>query len=335
MTQPMRGSTTPLDHAYDAALVDLAGVPYRGPHPVPEAAPALVAARAAGMRIVFVTNNASRGADEVARHLTGVGIDASPAEVMTAGQAAARMLEGKVAPGAKVLVVGGTGLRAVIEERGFVVVDSADDHPAAVVQGWHPDVGWRQLAEAAYAVRDGAYFLATNLDLTLPNDRGLAPGNGSLVQAVVTASGVEPDSAGKPAPAMFHQAAALVGSKAPLVIGDRLDTDLAGANAAGFAGLLVLTGVSSARDAVLAAPFERPTFIGETIAALGQSHPRAERHGDWWQVGQATAKAVKGELTVAGPGGIDAIRAACAAAWAAADEGDQVHVESLPSLALQ
>ena len=335
MTQPMQGSATPLDHAYDAALVDLDGVTYRGPHPVPEAAPALIAARAAGMRIVFVTNNASRGADEVARHLTGVGIDASPAEVMTAGQAAARMLEGKVAPGAKVLVVGGTGLRAVIEERGFVVVDSADDHPAAVVQGWHPDVGWRQLAEAAYAVRDGAYFLATNLDLTLPNDRGLAPGNGSLVQAVVTASGVEPDSAGKPAPAMFHQAAALVGAKAPLVVGDRLDTDLAGANAAGFAGLLVLTGVSSARDAVLARPSERPTFIGETIAALGQPHPRAERQGDWWQVGQATAKAVKGELTVAGPGGIDAIRAACAAAWAAADEGDQVHVESLPSLALQ
>lgn len=335
MIENLRGSVVPLDRAFDAALVDLDGVTYRGPEAIPSAPPALAAARGVGMRLVFVTNNASRGPGEVAEHLTEVGIAAAESDVFTAAQAAAEILAAKVAPGARVLVVGGSGLRSVVQAKGFEVVDSAKDRPDAVIQGWHPDVGWKQLAEAAYAVRAGAYYLATNRDLTLPNERGIAPGNGALVQTVVTASGVEPESAGKPGPEMFRLAAARAGAGNPLVIGDRLDTDIRGANAAGFASLLVLTGVSSARDVVLATPDERPSFIGADLACLGDVHHAPESRDGWWRAGSSSARVLDGALKTEGPGGIDALRTACAAAWEAADRGEEPHIESASTLGLE
>lgn len=337
------GSDAPLSQEYDVALVDLDGVTYRGPRAIPEAPPAIAAARADGMRMMFVTNNASRSADEVAIHLTEVGIAATRAEVMTAAQAAAEVLTGRLSSGARVLVVGGSGLRDEVLAKGFTVVDSAADGPVAVVQGWHPEVGWKQLAEAAYAVQAGAYYLATNRDLTLPTDRGMAPGNGSLVRAVVTASGVEPESAGKPEPGMFLLAARRAGARAPLVVGDRLDTDLGGGRAAGYPGLLVLTGVSTLRDAILAPREERPSFIGGSIAALGDRHPAPFQVDGWWHVGTARARVIDGSVDVGSSVSgvqtaeprLDVGRAACAAAWAAADEGEPIHVESVMSLGLQ
>jgi HAD superfamily hydrolase (TIGR01450 family) len=327
VTSTLLGSAVALHEAFDAALVDLDGVTYRGPDVVPSAPAALEAARAAGMRLVYVTNNASRTSEDVASHLTGVGIPAAPEEVFTAAQAAAAILADRYSAGTRILVVGGAGLRDAVEAAGLNVVENAADTPDAVVQGWSPDVGWRQLAEASYAVRTGAYFLATNLDPTLPNDRGIAPGNGSLVRVVATASGVEPESAGKPEPAMYVRAAERVGARRPLVVGDRLDTDLGGARAADIPGLLVFTGVSQALDVLRAVPAERPSFIGESIAALGEAHPTPEFRDGWWRVRAAGARVTDGALEYMGDRGMDRLRAGCVAAWDAADRGEAIHIE--------
>lgn len=334
----LQASTVPLSQRFDLALVDLDGVTYRGPEPVEHAAASLARARVDGMALAFVTNNASREPEDIASQLTALGIDAAPAEVSTSAQAAAALLATRLAPGARVLVVGGQGLLTAVLAAGFAVVTTADEVPDAVVQGFGPDVGWRQLAEAAYAVRGGAWYVATNRDLTLPNERGLAPGNGALVATVVAATGTQPVSAGKPEPMMFRLTVERRGSTRPLVVGDRLDTDLAGARAAGLPGLQVLTGVSSARDAVLAAPDERPSFIGADLRALLVPHPAPERGpGGWWVCGGAASRVVAGavELDPAPRDGVvsvDSARSACAAVWAAADDGVPVDPSRVPDL---
>lgn len=326
------GSDEPLATAYDVALVDLDGVTYKGPNAIPTAPRALAAARAMGLRVVFVTNNASREPGEVASHLTELGMPATESEILTAAQAGAAMLTDHLAQGAKVLVVGGRGLRTAVAAQGFEIVDSATAHPNAVIQGFAPELGWAQLAEAAYAINAGARYFATNLDLTLPTERGMAPGNGSLVAAVVTATGVTPPAAGKPEPGMFQLAAKRAGAERPLVIGDRLDTDLKGARAAGIPGLLVLTGVSDVREALTAPKEHRPSFIGADLRTLEEQHPTPRQDGTWWHVGEARAHVVEGRLLVDGGSAIDRVRAACCAAWAAADAGERLLVETLPHL---
>ncbi|WP_449385326.1 HAD-IIA family hydrolase [Cellulomonas soli] len=334
------GSPVALAERYDLALVDLDGVAYRGHEPIEGAAAGLGEARAHGMRVVFVTNNASREPESVAGQLSGLGIPTEPVEVMTAAQAAARLLSDRLQPGASVLVVGGAGLVTAVRAAGFVVVTSADDAPDAVVQGFAPEVGWAQLAEAAYAVERGAWYVASNLDLSLPTARGLAPGNGSLVGAVRAATGVTPDSAGKPSPAMYHMAVERAGAREVLVVGDRLDTDLAGARAGGFAGLHVLTGVSSARDDVLAVPGERPHYIGADLRTLLDPHPEPTPTSEgWWQCRTAAARVVDGSLELAGPRTatgevLDLVRAACAAAWDAVDSGGDLDPGSVPEFVL-
>ena len=324
-------STSPAQE-HDLALVDLDGVAYRGDAPIPHAAAGLTGARDAGMRLVFVTNNASREPEDVAAQLTGLGIPSTGADVLTAAQAAAALLATRLDAGAKVLVVGGAGLRTATTQAGFRIVENADDAPDAVVQGFSPDVGWCQLAEASYAVAGGAWYVASNLDLSLPTERGLAPGNGSLVGAVVNATGITPDSSGKPSPAMYELAVTRHGATSPLVVGDRLDTDLAGARAGGYPGLHVLTGVSSARDAVIAAPGERPHLIGADLRALHEPHPEPERTAaGWWACGAAAARVRDGRLELDGDG-VDLVRAACAAAWQAHDDGNPVDPTTVPEL---
>lgn len=338
MSRGLLGSAQPLAEVHDLALVDLDGVAYRGHEPILGAAEGLAGARVRGMRLVFVTNNASREPESVADQLSGLGIPAEPAEVMTAAQAAAEMLRSRLPHGAKVLVVGGAGLVTAVSAAGFTVVDSADDEPVAVAQGFAPELGWTQLAEAAYAVQRGAWHVASNLDLSLPTARGLAPGNGSLVGAVRAATGVTPDSAGKPAPDMYRMAVGRAGAVAPLVIGDRLDTDLAGARAGDIPGLHVLTGVSSARDDVLAVPGERPHFIGADLLSLLEPHPLPEPSAEgWWACRGAAARVVDGRLELsrpseAGSDAVDVVRAACAAAWDAVDSGRPLDPLSVPEL---
>ncbi|WP_029287668.1 HAD-IIA family hydrolase [Cellulomonas sp. HZM] len=337
MSRGLLGSDVALADRFDLALVDLDGVAYKGHEPIDHAAEGLTTARARGMRLVFVTNNASREPESVAGQLSELGIPTQPDEVMTAAQAAAQLLRARLAPGARVLVVGGAGLRTAVREAGYEVVDSADDEPAAVAQGFSPEVGWTQLAEAAFAIERGAWHVASNLDLSIPVARGIAPGNGTLVGAVRAATGVTPDSAGKPAPTMYHMAVERAGARETLVVGDRLDTDLAGARSGGFAGLHVLTGVSTARDDVLAVPGERPHFIGADLRTLLEPHPQPVRAAErWWTCRSASARVVDGVLEIgrgdAGSDPVDVVRAACAAAWAAVDDGATLDPSSVPDL---
>ncbi|HVE31561.1 MAG TPA: HAD-IIA family hydrolase, partial [Mycobacteriales bacterium] len=238
----------PPAHRYDVALLDLDGVVYLGSTAIPDVPEALAEVRKAGMRLAFVTNNASRTPAAVAEMLTGMGVQATEDEVVNSAQAACHVLAETLPPGAKVLVVGTTGLIEAARERGFTLVESADDQPAAVVQGYGPNVGWQQLAEATVAVRRGAWFVATNLDATVPSNRGPLPGNGSLVGVVAQTTGVTPTAVGKPDPAMHRESVQRSGATHPIVVGDRLDTDIEGAGRVGCDSMLVLTGVTTPAD---------------------------------------------------------------------------------------
>jgi HAD superfamily hydrolase (TIGR01450 family) len=263
------GGAAPLCRTYDVALLDLDGVVYRGDEPVPYAAEAVAAARAAGMRMAFVTNNASRTPAAVVARLAAAGVPATEHEVVTAAQATATLLGTLVPPGARVLVTGGDGLRQAVAEAGFAVVPDAAAAPVAVVQGYAPTLAYADLAEAALAVRAGAVWVASNLDATIPTARGELPGNGALVALVATATGRRPDAvAGKPEPALHEEAVRRSGARRPLVVGDRLDTDVAGANRVGCDSLLVLTGVTDAALLRDAPPERRPTYVGADLRAL-------------------------------------------------------------------
>jgi HAD superfamily hydrolase (TIGR01450 family) len=262
-------STQPLARRYDTALLDLDGVVYRGAHAVPHAVPALLAAADLGMRLAYVTNNASRTPEAVAEHLVALGLPATPEDVVTAAQAVARMISEAVPAGSKVLMVGGEGLKVALTERGLVPVSSADDDPAAAVQGYRPDTAWADLAEIAYAVQRGVPWFAANTDLTMPTDRGIAPGNGALVTAVATACpGQWPRIAGKPEIALHRETMLRTGAERPLVVGDRLDTDIEGANRAGVDSLLVLTGVTTREQADAARGEHLATYVADDLRAL-------------------------------------------------------------------
>jgi len=254
---------------YDAFLFDLDGTLMHGARQIPHAGDAVDAVRATGHPVVFATNNASRTPQQAADHLGVVGIPARAEEFVTSPQVAARLLADRVPAGATVLVVGGPSLAAEVEAAGMVPVEEDREDVAAVIQGWSPDLGWSRLAEGAYAIRRGAVWMATNVDATLPTERGLAPGNGSLVAALRHATGAEPLVAGKPEPGMFTVAAQQVGARRPLVIGDRLDTDIEGANRAGIDALLVLTGVDGLEEALRADPVRRPTHVLPDLERLG------------------------------------------------------------------
>jgi glycerol-1-phosphatase len=314
-------SDGPLLGAHDLLLVDLDGVAYLGDRPIDGAVEALTAARAADVRVIFVTNNASRPPSAVADQLTAMGVPAYPHEVMTSAIAAARELASEFQAGTAVLVVGGLGVREALISAGLRPVTSAEDHPAAVLQGFAPDVGWTSLAEASVALRAGAKWVATNDDVTLPSPRGPLPGNGSLVAALATATGLRPQVIGKPAPELFIAALKAGGGSRPLVIGDRLDTDIAGARAAELPSMLVLSGVSTAGDLLLAAPQSRPNHVGRDLRALSLTHPGVAVKDGVATCGGARAGLIDGAVTVeatsesATPDGLDGLRALCALAW--------------------
>ncbi|PRY33696.1 HAD-IIA family hydrolase [Umezawaea tangerina] len=253
---------------YDALLLDLDGTVYRGKEPVPGAAEAVAAARALGVGIRFVTNNASRAPQDVADHLAEIGFEAVLDEVSTSAQAAAAMLGEHLTAGTKVLVLGTDALAEEVSRAGFVPVREASDDVVAVVQGLSQDLGWRELAEACVALRRGALWVACNVDVTLPTERGLLPGCGALVAALKAATDREPMVAGKPAAPLLEQAAKSLGAERPLVVGDRLDTDIAGAVNAGMDSLLVLTGVSTEAEAMALAEGWRPTYIAADLGGL-------------------------------------------------------------------
>lgn len=342
MSSYLAASAVPLVQAHDAVLLDLDGVVYRGALAVEHAADSIAAAAVAGAQPVYVTNNAGRPPQVVADQLDGLGIPTDPSHVMTSSLAAAKMLAQDLPSGSTVLCVGGPGLAQAMSAQGYRVVTSAEEHPDAVAQGYGPHVGWAELTEAAYAVGQGARYIATNLDASLPTERGMAVGNGSLVAAVVNATGVRPVSAGKPEAGIFHEAAALVGSTSPVVVGDRLDTDLAGARAAGMPGLHVLTGVSQAYDLLTAQAHERPDLLAIDLRGLLETHPGVVRDDDGaWHARDAVARISGSDLHVVRDGiaqslaslaeiSLDELRAACCAAWEAADGGVELTLQPRP-----
>ena len=276
---------------YDLIIFDLDGVIYLIDKPIPGAVETVERLRAERMPIAYVTNNASRRATDVAALLTEMGVPAEAEEVLTSAGAAGTMLAARLPAGAPVLVVGADALRAEVRDVGLIPVDAFEDKPAAVVQGYGPDVGWRILAEAALSVRAGALWMATNTDRTLPSTRGPLPGNGSLIAVLRTALDREPDVVvGKPEPALFTTAAERANARRPLVVGDRLDTDIEGAVSAGMDSLLVLSGISD-RAELLAAPAQRrPTFVAADVTALfeppdASDIPTGVREG--WNTGRS------------------------------------------------
>jgi ribonucleotide monophosphatase NagD (HAD superfamily) len=215
------------------------------------------------------------------------------------------------------LVVGGEGLRFEVEQLGFQVVSKADDNPAAVIQGFAPDVGWTHLAEAAFAIQRGAIWLATNQDWTIPREGGIAPGNGTLVSAVHTAVGILPDFAGKPFAPIFQSALDQLGVKEPLFVGDRLDTDIRGAHNFGMASACVMTGIASRRELIGARVEDRPDFIIEDLRSLFKEYqePRVTKRGMSLNRVEVELLGTKVLVSAGDPRGLDALKAATQLIW--------------------
>jgi glycerol 3-phosphatase-2 len=313
-------SADPLRSAYDVAMLDLDGVVYIGAAAVVGAPEHLRAAEDAGMKLAFVTNNAARTPDTVAHHLVELGVRATPDDVVTSAQAAARLVAGEVSEGANVFVIGGDGLFAALEEHGLRGVQTLDPAPAAVVSGYHPDLRWRTVIDGAILVRQGRPWFASNTDATVPTPHGPGPGNGVLVAAVAQFAGRQPVVAGKPEPPLFHETQRRVGGERPLVVGDRLDTDIEGANRAGYDSLLVMTGVTGLEELVAAEPATRPTYVAADLGGLGRPQPAPTADGPAWVVEGWRAVVQDGALRVTGDGSADAWwQAVAAAAWAHLD----------------
>lgn len=302
-----RGS---LASVYDVLLLDLDGTVYHGPRPIPGVAEVLNRLRGLGVALRFVTNNASKMPQDVADSLQRMDIRAGVDEVSTSAQAAAHLLAERLAPDAQVLVVGAPALVAEVEAARLTTTREYRENTAAVVQGHWPETGWKHLAEACLAIRAGALWVACNVDATLPTERGQLPGNGAMVAALKAATGAEPVVAGKPEAPLFHTATRSASASRPLAVGDRLDTDIAGANTAGVDSLLVLTGVATPQTLLEAVPAERPTYVAADMGALDE--PADELRvgpGQGWRIH---------ENEVTSEGSEDAyalLRALCHEAW--------------------
>ncbi|MGW4528140.1 HAD-IIA family hydrolase [Amycolatopsis sp. NPDC004378] len=298
--------------AYDAVLFDLDGTVYHGTRVIPGAPETVRAAREHGTPVRFVTNNASKAPAEVVDHLTGLGMPADAGEVHTSAQAGVQLLKERLDAGAEVLVVGTESLAEEVAQAGLTPVRENAESVQAVVQGHSPDNTWAALAEACLAIRAGALWVACNVDATLPSERGLLPGNGSMVAALRTATDVVSLVAGKPEPLLFETAARSAGADKPLVVGDRLDTDIAGAVAAGIDSLVVLSGVATPKQLIEATPAERGTYLAQDLTALtspAEDLKIGPRPG--WTV------TVRDDALVAEGDGddLDLLRALCHAAW--------------------
>ncbi|WP_404313058.1 HAD-IIA family hydrolase [Agrococcus terreus] len=317
---------TPLD-GIDHLYLDLDGVVYQGPDAIPHAVESILAT---GLPAAYLTNNASRTDAEVAEHLSSFGLPVAPQDVVTSPQAAMLLLERHVAPGDPVMVVGGQGIVVELEARGWRVVRTAAEQPKAVVQGFHPSVGWKDLAEAAFALRaapgeTGIPWIATNTDWTIPVAGGIAPGNGTLVSAVHTAVGRLAEVAGKPETPIYDVARERFAPKAPAMIGDRLDTDILGGRRAGIRTILALTGIDRGASLIGADPSMRPDHVVQDLRDLLQPieplRETLERStGDtYFEVGRAAVRRSGIDITLvrAGDRPVDTIRAACAAVWTA------------------
>ena len=313
-------STEPILNAHDLVMFDLDGVVYVGDDPIDGVAERIDRVRASGRHVAFVTNNASRTPEQVADKLAGMGVDASGTDVVTSAQAAARLLADEHGPGARILLLGGEGLRAAVVEAGLEPVDDPDG-AVAVVSGYGPDVRWRDIMRVSTLVRDGLPYVASNADMTILMHYGLAPGHGTLVRAISGFAGVRPTVAGKPEKPLMQETVRRVGGERPIMVGDRLDTDIQGAHAIAVRSLLVLTGVSWLADLASAPPALRPSYISPTLEGLFEAHPVPVPTDAGVELNGWTASTRNGRLQVTGEGSAaDWWRVAATACWLHLDE---------------
>ncbi|NYH81025.1 HAD superfamily hydrolase (TIGR01450 family) [Actinopolyspora biskrensis] len=312
-----------LDEEHDALLLDLDGTLYRGGTAVAGAEAAVSRVRASGGTVRYVTNNASKPSEAVVEKLNSLSIPATNAEVSTSAQAGAALLAERFGRGDSVLVLGTAALADELAALGLRPVRDVASGPSAVLQGHSESTTWSDLAEACLALRAGADWVACNRDATLPTERGQLPGNGALVYALEMATGRSPEVAGKPERPLLDRAAVSAGAADPLFVGDRLETDIAGARRAGMASLLVLTGVSGPLDLLAAPEQARPDFVAADLTALSApAEESAVTEQSAWNVeagaAELTLTAVGEFPTMPEPFGesaLAALRALCAAWW--------------------
>ena len=299
---------------YDTLLADLDGVVYEGKNAIEPAPSVINGLQESGVKVGYVTNNSSRRPEAIAEQLRGFGVATQPEQVIGSAETGAELLSTLIPSGSKVLVVGGEGLRHAVVSAGFELVESSDDEPAGVIQGFAPDVAWHHLAEASYAIQKGAKWVATNQDWTIPREKGMAPGNGTLVSAVHTAVGILPPVAGKPEPEIFLTALRKLGAERAIFVGDRIDTDISGANRAGIDSAVVMTGVATRKELLGLKPENRPIFILENLGDLLAPYvaPKATKRG--YKCGKALVELLGNKVRVVDgdPKSLDVLKAACA-----------------------
>ncbi|QZY30821.1 HAD-IIA family hydrolase [Nocardioides coralli] len=302
-------------------MFDLDGVVYIGETAVPGAPDQLRALRDTGVHVAFITNNASRPPDAVVQRLAAVGVEASPADVVTSAQAAAHVLRTRFGSDAAIAVLGAEGLVEAVREEGLEPRDVDDADVVAIVSGYGPDVVWRDVMRAAVRIRGGLPWVASNTDRTLPTHDGPAPGHGVLVDMIARFADVTPEVAGKPERPLLDETIRRVGGDRPLMVGDRIDTDIEGARNVSVASLLVMTGVTGLDELVSAAPRLRPTHVSTDLTGLFAVHGCPERRDAGWELGGWTARVDDGVLAVTGSGAVDDWwRVVATAGWHHLDE---------------
>lgn len=316
--------------SFDTVLLDLDGVIYEGKNPIVDAVESVSALQQKQIPVGYITNNSSRKPEAIAKQLGEFGLALNDEDIVSSAQAGVELLATQIPAGSKVLVVGGEGLRFEVSRAGFELVASSEDNPAAVIQGFAPDVSWNDLAEASYAVANGARWIATNQDWTIPREKGLAPGNGTLVSAVHTAVGQLPLVAGKPERAIFATATARFGSSSAIYVGDRLDTDVLGANQAGLGSGLVMTGVTTRKELLAARADSRPTYILETLKDLLTEYRSPIKTKRGYKLGQAEVELLGEKVVVSfgDPTSLDALKCACLTIWESGKAITLLDVES-------
>ena len=264
-----------LAERYGCILFDLDGVLYRGEDAVPQAPPTMAELRRRGVRPVFLTNNSSRTPRQVADKLRAIGIEADPAEVVTSALATAELLAER--GGGRAFVIGQDGVREALTDAGIRVLEGEPEEADLVVVGFDGGATYRSLKRASLLVQRGARLVATNADASYPAADGLWPGAGALLSVITTTTGAEPEIVGKPFHPLFEAGRRRGGGGRPLVVGDRLDTDIEGAARLGWDTMLVLTGVSGREDVERTGI--RPTVIAEDVSALLEAPREAGGRG--------------------------------------------------------
>lgn len=306
-------------------MFDLDGVVTVGGVAVVGAVENINAAADAGAHLAYVTNNASRPPERVAAMLAGFGLPATAKDVVTSAQAAAALAVRSYGAGARVALLGGDGLRTAAAEAGLVAEDDWDQ-AVVLLSGYGPDVSWHQIRDAARLVRNGLPYIASNTDGSMMTPQGVAPGHGVLVDMICRFAGREAVVAGKPSPPLLRETIARVGGNRPLMVGDRLDTDIEGAAAVGVDSLLVMTGVSDVAALLAAPPHARPSYVSGNLSGLNEAHAAPTTGADGSaRLGGWRASVEGGELVLDGDGSLDdRLRVLASAAWAWRDRQGEV-----------